>query len=215
MRALLICALLAGCHRDAPPPPAAKPACADPLAVDPSVTRDFLTVAAVVESAAPEWLTVAGEVAPCPGRGCLEARAAVYAIDLPRVRAGAELRVRSGARFGACSIGAPGAVDPRTSTAQVSCRLAHGDPKLAGTSLRIHLHAEPGRELLLPAAALLGDGGAPRVVVEASPSHFALRPVTVGPESGGMVRVTSGLAAGERVVTSGALFLERQLGGAN
>jgi hypothetical protein len=210
MRTAILLGMLAGCHRAPAPPPAAA-ACDDPLALDPAVTRDFLAVEAVAESDAPEWITVAGQVARCRGRGCLEARARVYAADLPRVLAGAELRVRAGGRFGSCNIAAPGPVDARTGAAEVGCRIARGDPRLAASIPRIHLRGLPTRQLLVPAAALLEDGGATRVVVERSPSRFALRPVTAAPETGGMVRVIAGLAPGERVVTSGALFVEREI----
>lgn len=66
----------------------------------------------------------------------------------------------------------------------------------------------PAEELVLvPAAAVVSDGGNAFVFVEESPGVLRRRAVAIGRRSKTTVEVRSGLADGERVVTSGALLL--------
>lgn len=64
--------------------------------------------------------------------------------------------------------------------------------------------------IVLPVSAILRDEkNEPLVYVQlpGQPGRFAQRSVTLGPQQGDMVSVTSGLREGESVVTEGSLFL--------
>jgi membrane fusion protein (multidrug efflux system) len=58
--------------------------------------------------------------------------------------------------------------------------------------------------LVVPARAVQEQQGVQRVVVVGEGDTAQVRTVTLGPKSGGMVVIESGLAAGERVVVEGA-----------
>ena len=68
--------------------------------------------------------------------------------------------------------------------------------------------------LAVPAVAVVYEGADAHVWL-ADPAHktLALREIKAGPETGGMVQVLSGLSAGDSVVTSGAVFIDRALNG--
>ena len=53
------------------------------------------------------------------------------------------------------------------------------------------------------------DGKASRVWVEGAGGALLLRPVQVGRTDGGVDVILSGLRAGERVVTGGAIFVDQ------
>ena len=59
----------------------------------------------------------------------------------------------------------------------------------------------------VPSNAIIHEGDAARVWVAGPGRTLRARSVTLGPASDGMVAVTSGLQAGERVVTAGAIFV--------
>jgi cobalt-zinc-cadmium efflux system membrane fusion protein len=59
-----------------------------------------------------------------------------------------------------------------------------------------------------PEEAVIREGDSARVWVAANDGTLRIRPVTLGAVNDGMVEVTSGLSAGERVVSKGALFVD-------
>ena len=62
---------------------------------------------------------------------------------------------------------------------------------------------------LLPIAALLRDNdNLPFVYIEASPGKFARRHISIGDQVGDQIIVRDGLKDGERVLASGALFIQ-------
>jgi len=66
--------------------------------------------------------------------------------------------------------------------------------------------------VMLPDAAVQRDGEASIVFVPAGPGRFARRAVTLGaPADSGWVTVTSGVAEGDSVVTTGAFVLKSEL----
>lgn len=65
----------------------------------------------------------------------------------------------------------------------------------------------------VPQSALLYDGDIVRVFVVAADGSISGRNVQVGRSHDGMVEVTSGLHAGERIVTAGTLFIDRAVEG--
>lgn len=75
-------------------------------------------------------------------------------------------------------------------------------------TLDLVLSAAPAASgLVVPARALVRDGGAPVLFVKVSPTRFQPRVVRALPLSGGALLVEAGLAAGERVVSEGAALL--------
>jgi RND family efflux transporter MFP subunit len=60
---------------------------------------------------------------------------------------------------------------------------------------------------VVPAAALVDDAGRPIVFVQLEGETFERRAVTLGPRSGDLVQILSGVKPGERVVTKGAYLV--------
>jgi HlyD family secretion protein len=103
------------------------------------------------------------------------------------------------------------ALDPSSTTLQVWVQVPNPDGQLKpGTSARVMIVARTVPDaVIVPASALVTaeDGG--RSVMVVGTDHKAhARPVEVGITQGDRVQVTSGLQAGETVVTTGAFGLE-------
>jgi membrane fusion protein, heavy metal efflux system len=100
------------------------------------------------------------------------------------------------------------ALDPATRTLKMRVVLPNPALKLKPDMFAtIRLTAITRTGIVLPASALLSSGDQSYVYVRKSPGTFARRQVTVRPVDGSQVEITSGLAAGEAVVTQGALLL--------
>jgi cobalt-zinc-cadmium efflux system membrane fusion protein len=65
----------------------------------------------------------------------------------------------------------------------------------------------PQSAILVPAAAVIREGDSARVWVARRDGLLVSRPVTVSDSANGFVTISSGLKAGERIVTSGAIFV--------
>lgn len=77
-----------------------------------------------------------------------------------------------------------------------------------GQSIFLHLLTAPAAARpVVPAAAIVDDGGRPIVFVQRAGETFERRAVTLGPRSGDLVQITDGVKAGERVVTKGAYLV--------
>jgi Cu(I)/Ag(I) efflux system membrane fusion protein len=110
-------------------------------------------------------------------------------------------------------------VDPQKRTVKARFLVSNPDglllPQLSATgSLEIGAN-EP--QLAVPASALIDTGSRQIVYVETSPGTYTLRNVKVGPAgelpadgSTRLVPVLEGLAAGEKVVTSGAFLIDAE-----
>ena len=104
------------------------------------------------------------------------------------------------------------AFDPATHRLPVRAEIANPDGALKPemfARFRIDT-AQPVEAVAVPAAAVVREGEAARVWV-ADPANrtLALRPVETGLDQDGRVEIRSGLAVGETVVVSGALFIDR------
>jgi cobalt-zinc-cadmium efflux system membrane fusion protein len=81
----------------------------------------------------------------------------------------------------------------------------------AGLLVRVSVALDAGDgELWLPVTAVLVKEGSRRVVYVEERGRFVARPIEAGEERGGRVRVLGGLQAGDRVVTRGALLVDRE-----
>jgi Cu(I)/Ag(I) efflux system membrane fusion protein len=65
----------------------------------------------------------------------------------------------------------------------------------------------PRSAVVVPDSAVVHDGGRTVVLVEAGGARWEPRPVTPGVRAEGTVEIVAGLAAGERVATTGAASL--------
>ena len=64
----------------------------------------------------------------------------------------------------------------------------------------------------VPQSAIVYEGDTARVWVAGDDGTIAARSVRTGPSVDGMVEILAGLSQGEKVVTSGALFIDRAAG---
>ncbi|MBS0294048.1 MAG: efflux RND transporter periplasmic adaptor subunit [Proteobacteria bacterium] len=103
------------------------------------------------------------------------------------------------------------AIDPSTRTIKVRGLVPNTDRRLKAEMLataRISENRSSG--VVVPAGAVLLSGTRHSVFVEPEAGVFEPRTVTLGHEGPREVIVTSGLAAGDKVVTQNALLLARQ-----
>ena len=66
--------------------------------------------------------------------------------------------------------------------------------------------------IMIPAAAVVMDGSERFAFIETAPLTYERRDVEVGAKVGNLVRIVSGITAGERVVVAGAFTLKSELG---
>jgi len=108
-------------------------------------------------------------------------------------------------------------VDPATRRIQVRCSLPNPARKLKPEMYaRVTLLADENqRAVRVPNSALVTDGMYSHVFVEKSTGVFEKRRLSLRLQDRNFSYVASGLAAGERVVTSGALLLNSEMSAAN
>lgn len=141
--------------------------------------------------------------------------AAVREVDVPHIRTGQTVDVQVGAlpgrNFEARIIRTGAGLDPATRRMTVYAELA--DP--AG-ALRPEMFAtfriavsEARNAPAAPASAVIFRGSEAGLWVAMDGNRFAMRRITIGNRSDDMLEVTQGLDPGERIVTGGALFIDR------
>ncbi len=139
--------------------------------------------------------------------------------DVPMLRVGAEVKLAS-PLLGDDVV--PGRiahvadfVDPQTRTVKARGTVDNKDRRLKAdmfvTGL-LRIESTPG--VVVPAEAVFLRGDTYFVFVQTAPSKFVRRAVKIGPAHGDTQVVLEGLAAGEVVVTDGALLLQRMLSNA-
>lgn len=150
-------------------------------------------------------------VATIAARGNLRGRFGVDPVLAQRIRPGQPIEISavgSGAPvFGRVS-GVDPQVDPATRLASLYAQLPPSVAWAPGSPLQARLQVGATSEgITIPYVALLDDGGKSYVfVVDKAVAHR--RDVVSGNSQGDVVVITSGLAAGERVVTEGATALD-------
>jgi multidrug efflux pump subunit AcrA (membrane-fusion protein) len=143
----------------------------------------------------------------------------VPVTDIVRISTGDPVRVRAGGRsFTAVVAGVAPSVNPATGLATLDIRGIPSDVP-AGTPLDALVTVGRVRGLVVPRGAIVEDpeNGNTLVFVQThardGSMRFESRTVTVDAQSDSLVRVSSGLRAGERVAAQGAIDLLAPAGG--
>jgi cobalt-zinc-cadmium efflux system membrane fusion protein len=146
----------------------------------------------------------------------------LFEMDLGRVKQGTECMVKvvayPGRVFQGTADWVSDTLDPATRTAKVRCKLGNADralkPEMYATSA---LAVDRQRSLALPRNAILHLGDQTMAFIDLGKApdgrlRYERRPVSVNEELGGdFLPVVRGIAAGERVVVSGAILLSGML----
>jgi cobalt-zinc-cadmium efflux system membrane fusion protein len=139
----------------------------------------------------------------------------VREVDAPLARVGQAIEVRATALpdrvFTATVNYVSPTVDPATHRVTVRASVANPDGVLK-PSMFASFHLVTGADTSavgVPADAVIYEGDTARVWVARSPGVLELRNIQTGQTQGEMVEVISGLSPGDRVVTSGSLFIDR------
>ena len=103
-------------------------------------------------------------------------------------------------------------VDPQTRSVPVRIRLDNADGALRpGMYLNVAIETEPRTNVLqIPLEAVIRTGRSQRVILAEDDGRYRPAAIVTGAESGGMVEVLSGLAAGERIVVSSQFLLDSE-----
>ena len=135
--------------------------------------------------------------------------------DLGQVRLGQAVTVKALAfpdhEFSATISYVGASIDPTTHRLPVRATIENPDGALRPemfASFTITIGKDRGAPAV-PRGAVLYDGDTARVMIARDDGRIAVRPVRVGLSSRGYIEVLEGLAPGEKVVTKGALFVDR------
>lgn len=156
---------------------------------------------ALVEIGNPDGLWIVADVPEGDAGRMAKAKSADVLIDALNVKVQAKI------------VGVAPRSDAETRRTPVYLELEKAPEDLrAGLLVRVSITFESSdAELWLPVTAVLVKEGSKRVVyVEESGGRFVARPIEAGEERGGRVRVLTGLQPGDRVVTKGALLVDRE-----
>jgi cobalt-zinc-cadmium efflux system membrane fusion protein len=104
-------------------------------------------------------------------------------------------------------------VDANTRTVKIRCVVDNPGHRLkAEMFAKIEIETPHTAKLIaVPSKAVLNDGDKSMVVVATEGNIFRTRPVQVGPELDDSVRILAGLTPGEKIVTSGAIFMKQEI----
>lgn len=143
----------------------------------------------------------------------------VREVDAPKMRVGQPVEVRVLAYpdrvFNArISYVAP-SVDPATRRLQVRAEVENSDGALKPEMFASFNIVTGNGQAAVGVAkeAVIYEGGNARIWIANADGTIASRQIRIGRTTGDMVEVTEGLAAGERVVTHGGLFIDRAASG--
>jgi membrane fusion protein, heavy metal efflux system len=136
--------------------------------------------------------------------------------DLGLLRAGQTVSLRTPAypdeTFAARVESITDFIDPVTRAIKVRATVDNPERKLKGEMFVVaEIRDEQRRSLMIPAASTFLVGAKHYAFVEQQTGQFTRVEVGVGKEVNGWVIVTSGIHAGQRIVSSGALLLEQLL----
>lgn len=138
--------------------------------------------------------------------------AQVYEADLPLVKLGQTVSVTlpfvPGQRFS----GAVGYIHPRLDpqTRTVRVRIVLDNPELAlrpGMYADVRIDVDLGERLVIPQESVVYSGTRRLVFVDLGEGRLQPKEIEVGVRASGMIEVRDGLAAGDRVVSSGNFLI--------
>jgi len=139
----------------------------------------------------------------------------VREADASRIRLGQSVEVTvpayPGRVFSARLTWISSTIDPTTHRLPVRAEVENRDLMLKPmmfAGIRI-IMGKKAMGVGVPQGAIIYEGSDAHVWIARDDGTVASRRIRIGRSSGEMVEVTSGLSAGERVVTSGALFIDR------
>lgn len=138
----------------------------------------------------------------------------VFEQDLALVRVGAEATVDLAAaatplQGNVASVAGRVEAGQRRVPVYVALDMPIGASIRPGMYALVHIQAAPATGVVVPASAVLvKDGTHQHVYVEREPGLFEAREVQLGRSFDGRLEVVSGIKAGERIVTGGALLLD-------
>jgi cobalt-zinc-cadmium efflux system membrane fusion protein len=100
-------------------------------------------------------------------------------------------------------------LDPQTRTVKVHVEMVNPGGRFRPEMFVTIRHSGESRPTpVLPVAAIVQEYGRPIVFLERAPGRFERREVTLGPRTGDVVPVVSGVQAGERAVVDGGVLLK-------
>jgi RND family efflux transporter MFP subunit len=102
----------------------------------------------------------------------------------------------------------PASIDSRTRTGEALFSLPSGTRVRAGMYLRGDVQLAPRDAIALPQSSILYDNGQAYVLTIDDTNHVRRANVSLGLRSGDLVEITSGVDLNQRVVGSGAAFLQ-------
>ena len=139
--------------------------------------------------------------------------------DAPKVHLGDDIEVKVPAYPGRVFKSKLGymasLIDPNSHRLVVGALVPNPDGTLrANMTATVTINGGPGNAApAIPARAVIYEGDTARVWVAGNDGSLALRDVTLGRTNGDRLEVTRGLTSGEKIVTSGALFIDRAANG--
>jgi multidrug efflux pump subunit AcrA (membrane-fusion protein) len=141
--------------------------------------------------------------------------AEVYEPEIPLVKVGVEARIEFASSPGERVPGRIRFVYPTisdaTRTARVRIEIDNADlTRRPAEYATVEIAVDLGEQLLVDVDAVIDSGTRKIVFVQAGEDRFEPREVTLGPRSGGRAVVLSGLAAGERVVSSATFLVDSE-----
>jgi Cu(I)/Ag(I) efflux system membrane fusion protein len=102
-------------------------------------------------------------------------------------------------------------LDTETRTLPVRIAFANRDAALKpGLFGAVAIRLPPRTGVTVPAEAVIDTGDRRYVFVETAPGHFDPRVVATGERSGERIQILEGIAAGERVASSGNFFIDSE-----
>ncbi|MCU0943981.1 MAG: efflux RND transporter periplasmic adaptor subunit [Rubritepida sp.] len=141
--------------------------------------------------------------------------AQVREADAPAIRTGQPVEVEVGAlpgrRFPARIVRSAAGLDPATRRLMVMAEVEDPEGVLRPEMFaNFRIEVGPAREgPAVPMSAVIFRGREAHVWVALPGNRFELRHIEAGIRDGAMIEAREGLTAGERVVTGGALFIDR------
>lgn len=103
-------------------------------------------------------------------------------------------------------------LDPKTRTLKVRLHFENKDESLKPNMFaKVNIYGGAKREvIIIPREALIRSGNNQRVIIAVGDGRFQAREVTAGIESGDYIEIIKGIAAGDKVVTSGQFLIDSE-----